>query len=229
MARVDTARRAEIGSAKRARTRATILDAARQCYAAGPVSVDELMQAAGLAKGTFYVHFEDLAALEEELGATLIAELDERLQPARLAASDPLTRVATGTTIMLRHLADSPVRARLTARAAITMPAVGQAMQVRLRQDLADAQEAGLLAFESVDLAASMVMALCEQTAREIGADRIGPPAVPEVVRALLRALGCAPGDAAALANEAAHHADEFTKRMAAESGTNPEENKEWL
>ena len=50
MARVNLARRAEIGSAKRARTRAAILDAALECYAAGPVTVDAVMQAAGLAK-----------------------------------------------------------------------------------------------------------------------------------------------------------------------------------
>jgi len=60
MARVNLARRAEIGSEKRARTRAAILDAARDCYATttdGSVTVDAVMQAAGLAKGTFYVHF----------------------------------------------------------------------------------------------------------------------------------------------------------------------------
>src|SRR5271165_4956223 len=101
MSRVNLARRAEIGSAKRARTRAAILDAARQCYAAGPVTVDAVMQAAGLAKGTFYVHFKDLASLEEELGAALVEGINERLQPARLAVSDPVTRVATAMTIML--------------------------------------------------------------------------------------------------------------------------------
>jgi AcrR family transcriptional regulator len=81
MARVNLERRAEIGLAKRNRTRAAILEAARACYAApkaAPVTVDAVMQAAGLAKGTFYVHFEDLGALEAELGETLTEELDRR-------------------------------------------------------------------------------------------------------------------------------------------------------
>ena len=134
MARVNLTRRAEIGSAKRARTRAAILDAARECYAAGPMTVDAVMQAAGLAKGTFYVHFEDLAALEAELGAELIAELDERLQPARLAASDPLTRLATATTLLLRYLAAEPARALLAARGAADLPGVSQAVHVRMRK-----------------------------------------------------------------------------------------------
>src|SRR5512147_1330138 len=102
MAKVNLERRAEIGLAKRTRTRAAILEAARACYAApnaAPVTVDAVMQAAGLAKGTFYVHFQDLAALEVELAAALIDELDGHLQPARLAADHPLERIATAVGI----------------------------------------------------------------------------------------------------------------------------------
>src|SRR5208337_2693089 len=169
MARVNLQRRAAIGKAKRARTRAAILEAARACYAAPPtasVTVEAVMQAAGLAKGTFYLHFQDLAALEAELGDALIAELGERLEPARLAVHDPLTRMATAGTILLRDLAAAPAQARLVARAAFAIPDFGQAVQARLRQDLADAQSAGLLAMSSIHLAASSVVALFEQTAR---------------------------------------------------------------
>ena len=88
MARVNLERRAEIGLAKRNRTRAAILEAARACYSAAkaaPVTVDAVMQAAGLAKGTFYVHFEDLGALEAALGEALTEEHDRRLQPGNFS------------------------------------------------------------------------------------------------------------------------------------------------
>jgi AcrR family transcriptional regulator len=215
MARVNLTRRAEIGSAKRARTRAAILDAARECYAAGPVTVDAVMQAAGLAKGTFYVHFEDLAALEAELGAELIAELDERLQPARLAASDPLTRLATATTILLRYLAAQPARARLAARAA-DIPGVSQAVLVRMREDLAAALATGCLALPSTDLAARIVSAICFQAAQDLGNRRIGTGTVPHIVGAILRAIGCTPDDAAARTAEAARNADNFAHQLMA-------------
>ena len=216
MARVNLARRVEIGSAKRARTRAAILDAARECYAAGPVTVDAVMQAAGLAKGTFYVHFEDLAALEAELGATLIVELDDRLQPARLAANDPLTRIATAVTIVLRSLAAEPSSARLAARVTPNIPGVSQAVYARLREDLATAQKAGRLALSSTNLAARLVTAMGLQAAGDLGRDRIDARAIPEIVRAILRALGCAPDDAAARSAEAAHNADNFAHELAA-------------
>jgi len=214
--RVNLARRAEIGSAKRARTRAVILDAARQCYAAGPVTVDAVMQAAGLAKGTFYVHFEDRAELEAELAETLIAELDERLQPARLAASDPLTRIATAVTILLHSLAAEPSSARLAARATPNIQGVSQAVYARLREDLATARKAGRLALSSINLAARLVTAMGLQAAEDLGRGRIDARAIPDIVCAILRALGCAPDDAAARSAEAAHNADNFAHQFAA-------------
>lgn len=222
MARVNLERRAAVGEAKRARTRAAILEAARACYAAPPaasVTVEAVMQAAGLAKGTFYLHFQDLAALEAELGEALIADLGERLEPARLAVGHPLTRMATAVTIMLRDLAAAPAQARLAARAVVTIPDVGQAVQARLRQDLSDARSAGLLAIGSIDLAARIVVALVEQAARDFGDGRIDATVVPDIVRAVLRAMGCAPDDAAERADEAARNADRFTKEIAADGG----------
>lgn len=218
MARVNQERRAEIGLAKRARTRAAILEAARACYAAptvAPTTVDAVMQEAGLAKGTFYVHFQDLAALEVELAAALIDELDGRLQPARLAADHPLTRLATAVNILLLDLASAPPRARLVARALAVVPKVGDAMRAHLRQDLRAARAEGLLAMGSVDLAALIVGGLCEQAVREIGNGRIEKRAVPDIVRAVLRIIGCAPPDAAMHAEEAARHAKGFLQQKA--------------
>jgi AcrR family transcriptional regulator len=223
MAQVNLERRAEIGSAKRARTRAAILEAARGCYAAAtavPVTVDSLMQAAGLAKGTFYVHFHDLAELEAELGAALVEEIDETLQPARLAASDPLTRLATATTIMLRLLAADPARARLAARATDGVPDVSLAVHARLREDLATAHAAGWLALPSADLAARIVAAIFVQAARDLGLGRIDATTIPEIVRAILRAIGCAPADAADRADQATRNADSFVHHIAAAGGT---------
>jgi AcrR family transcriptional regulator len=222
MARVNLARRGEIGSEKRARTRAAILEAARGCYAAtttGSVTVDALMQAAGLAKGTFYVHFKDLAELEAELGAALVEEIDERLQPARLATRDPLTRLATAMTIMLRDLAAQPARARIAAHAATRIDDFGRAVHVRLREDLAAAQAAGRLTLPSNDLAARIVSAIFVQAARDLGLGRIDAKAIPDIVRATLRTIGCAPADAATRTDQAWRNADKFAQQLAASGG----------
>jgi AcrR family transcriptional regulator len=210
MVRVNLERRAEIGLEKRSRTRAAILEAARTCYAAptaAAVTVDAVMQRAGMAKGTFYVHFEDLAALEAELGQALTEEIDRRLQPARLSAAHPLTRLATAATVLLRDLAHSPAQARLVARAAAAIPHVADAVQAHLRQDLADAEAAGVLDVAPVELAARIVTAISRQAAQDLAEGRLDDAGIPGIVRAILRALGCTPREAARHAESAARYA----------------------
>jgi len=214
MAQINLKRRAEIAADKRARTRAVILDAARECLGAAavnPVTVEVVMQTAGLAKGTFYVHFQDLAELEAEVGAGLIKEIDDRLQPARLAIADPVSRIATATTILLHYLGAVPARARLAARSAAKLSDGDRAaILVHLREDLAAVEAAGRLALPSRELAARLVSAIAVQAITDLGQARLNSKAIPDIVRAILRAIGCTPADAAARAEQAARIADRF-------------------
>lgn len=226
MARINLERRVEIGREKRARTRAAILEAARACYAdpnAPPVTIESVTQQAGVAKGTFYLHFSDLASLEAALGDALIAELAERHEPARQAVGEPLARMATAVTIFLRDIAEEPARARLVAHAIVALPDVAEAVQGRLRGDLANAQTSGQLAVGSVDLATRIVIALVQQAAFLSGAGKLDATAIPDFVRAILRALGCAPDDAAERADEAARNADEFARRESRPAAWGPQ------
>jgi AcrR family transcriptional regulator len=216
MARVNLERRAEIGRQKSARTRAAILDAARSLLAAveNPVvTVESVTQAAGVAKGTFYLHFADLSTLEAELGDELVAELTDRLEPGLRSFPDPLIRMATGVMIFLRDLASTPMQARLAAHAIASLPNVGHEVRKRLHDDLAQARDAGLLAVGSVDLATGMVAGLVEQAARLLGTGRTDADEIPDIVRAILRAMGNTPDEAKASAAVAASHADAFAGR----------------
>jgi AcrR family transcriptional regulator len=215
MAQINLKRRAEIGAAKRQRTRSVILEAARGLYGAAAgesVTVDAVMQAAGLAKGTFYVQYQDLAALELELGGDLVRGIDDRLQPARLAAGDPLGRIAIATLILLRDLAAVPSRARLVARAAVNFPEVDRRVQAHLREDLAAVRAAGDLALPSKELAARVVSAIVVQAATDLSEKRLSNKEIPDIVRAILRVIGCAPADAARHTEQAARMADRFAR-----------------
>ena len=79
-------------------------------------------------------------------------------------------------------------------------------MQAHLRQDLADAHAAGLLAVPSVELAARIVTAISRQAAQDLAERRIDAAALPDIVRAILRAIGCTPREAARHAEAAARH-----------------------
>ena len=91
MAKVNLERRAEIGQEKRARTRAQLIAAASALFAKRSwtsVTIDDLVREAGVAKGTFYVHFEDMHALTVAVVGELIHSFDELIQ---LSAPRPPT------------------------------------------------------------------------------------------------------------------------------------------
>jgi AcrR family transcriptional regulator len=99
MAKIDLERRAEIGREKRARTKAQLIAAAKALFSERPwesVTIDEVVNEAGVAKGTFYGHFNDMNELAAVVADELIQSFDELIQPQRLSISDPLVRIAFG-------------------------------------------------------------------------------------------------------------------------------------
>jgi len=97
VATVDLARRAEIGRLKRARTRATIIEAAlglvRSKGLESP-TIDDFIVAAEVARGTFYNHFETRDELLLALGSHVADAIDELILPHFAGVDDPAQRIA---------------------------------------------------------------------------------------------------------------------------------------
>ena len=139
MANIDPIRRAEIGREKRARTRAQLIAAASALFArqaVESVTVDDVIQEAGVAKGTFYVHFKDLQALIAAVADELIKSIDELLQPVRLSLEDPALRIAYGCSCFIDRALSDPGWAGLAARMAATVARGGDIARRRLSEDL---------------------------------------------------------------------------------------------
>src|SRR5262245_45781206 len=121
MAKIDLERRADIGREKRARTRAQILQAAETLLAERPpeaLTVDAIVDAAGVAKGTFYYHFQSIEDLTAAVGAKLGETFDDLLAPARLGITDPIARLSFGLTRFLEKAIADPLWARLVIQSA---------------------------------------------------------------------------------------------------------------
>ena len=119
MAKVDLARRAEIGREKRARTRAQIVEAGATLPAERPpdaLTVDAVADAAGVAKGTFYYHFQSIDDLAAAVGAGLSQSFDELLTPARLELRDPIERLSFAFTKFLERVSSDADWARLVVQ-----------------------------------------------------------------------------------------------------------------
>lgn len=137
--KVDLARRAQIGQERRARTRAQLVEAANRLIsrqAVESITIDDIVKEAGVAKGTFYVHFEDMHALVVAVADGLIEIFDELLQPQRVALADPFARIAFGCASFVERAIENPGWASVVGRMASSYPSIGRVARERLSEDL---------------------------------------------------------------------------------------------
>lgn len=198
MAKVDLARRAEIGREKRARTRALILEAGALLLAERTpeaLTVDAVVEAAGVAKGTFYYHFLSIGELAAAVGVMLGESFDELLTPARLELPDPIARLEFAfTQFMQKGIAD-PGWARLVVQSAQSPTEFGRGVRENLKADLSEAIAHERLAVRDVELAADIVVGIWLQVMRSMLERGARADLTREARDAVLRALGAAPAD----------------------------------
>ena len=182
MTKIDLARRAEIGREKRGRTRAQIVEAGLMLLAERPpeaLTVDAIVEAAGLAKGTFYYHFQSIEELVAAVGAKLADSFDELLAPSRLDEADPIVRMSFAFTKFLEKALDDPIWARLVVRSAQAPAGLVLGVRENLKADLAQAIAQGRLALQDVELAADVVIGVWLQVTRGTLERRASPGAHP--------------------------------------------------
>ena len=199
MARVDLVRRAQIGLRRRAKSHAQLIRAARALFSIRPVNsitVEDVTREAELAKGTFYVHFQDLDDLRAAVADELARELDDLLQPYRTAIADPLERIATGCTAFIRQALYDPAWGGLTARGVWAFPAVATVARKRLSEDLRAAIARGRIAPVSAEVGFDIAIGIVLQAMRSASEKRLSPSDVPAAVSGILRGLGVAAAEA---------------------------------
>jgi AcrR family transcriptional regulator len=192
MANIDPIRRAEIGREKRARTRAQLIAAASALFArqaVESVTVDDVVREAGVAKGTFYVHFKDLPELAAAVADDLVKAIDDLLQPIRLSIDDPALRIAYGCSCFIdRALADAGW-AGVAARMAAATATVGEVVRQRLLEDIKRCvkSQGGSI---SAELALEIVVGIILQVFAAIAQGRLSLRHREGVISAILRAIG---------------------------------------
>ncbi|MGX9943194.1 TetR/AcrR family transcriptional regulator [Bradyrhizobium denitrificans] len=193
MANINPIRRAEIGREKRARTRAQLIAAASALFArqaVEAVTVDDVIREAGVAKGTFYVHFEDLHALIVSVADELVATIDELLQPVRLSIEDPALRIAYGCSCFIDKALSDPAWAGLAARMASTTAKGGEVARRRLYEDLKRHAKRLPPGSASAELSLEIVVGILLQVLGAIAEGRLSSRHREEALAAILRAIG---------------------------------------
>ena len=111
--------RPRVAAERRERMRARLLASAMRLVAEkGPTatSIDDVISAAEVSRGTFYKYFPSPDALVRELAIEIANELIGMAEPVVLSYEDPAERVSSGIRLVARLAIDHPLAATFLVR-----------------------------------------------------------------------------------------------------------------
>ena len=192
---------------RRVRTRAALLSAGQKLFAERPVdgvSIDDIVAAADVAKGSFYNHFPDKEALAAALASQARASVETTAAMAGAGVADPAERVARALCVFVRQAGEHPEASRMMLRLFHGATVPDAPMNAGVRADIQAGLDAGR--FSGIGREAAILLAVGAvqiAVARTIEREAPGRETLAaDLALGLLRGLGVA--DASAVAAKAA-------------------------
>ncbi|HEU4601703.1 MAG TPA: helix-turn-helix domain-containing protein [Steroidobacteraceae bacterium] len=195
---------------RRARTRQALMDAGRTLLAqrhVDGVSVDEIVAAAAVAKGSFYNHFADKDVFAREIGTMVRRHAEQAVNEANIGVQDPAKHLARAVCVFVRfaieHRESAQVLWRLNAGATMADAPINRALRENLLAGIRSRR------FKHVDIesAVLLVIGIIIVTLRHALEERIVTPPkkiAQHAAAGLLRSLGVSAAQSLQLATAAA-------------------------
>lgn len=195
--------RPRVGEQRRARMRRRLVESAMRVFAqkgVGASVIEDVIAEAGVSRGTFYNYFASnddlLAAAKEELGRDLVDVAEARV----IEVTGGANRLAVGILLFLGVARDCPLFGRFMVRVGLQATGPGglihRYMPTHIQDGVAEGDFAAIPLPVALDLIAGASIAGVERMMRGDAA----PDHPAQIVAAILRGLGMAPGDAARIA-----------------------------
>ncbi|MGF6605224.1 AcrR family transcriptional regulator [Paraburkholderia sp. WSM4175] len=203
MAPAQLARRAEIGRERRARTRALLMDAGIRVLAEkGPdnASIDDFMAKAGLAKGTFYNHFQTREDMLTAVATDLAEELNLHIVELTAAMPDPAQRMACAVRYFVQRAADDAIWGWVVLRIGLGAGPLGDSMARELTRDVRDGVKSKRFLIDAEQVGADVMLGSGLMGIRSVLLGKAGPKHASAVAASILRALGVPASEAAKIA-----------------------------
>jgi AcrR family transcriptional regulator len=107
------------------------------------ITINNIVETAGVAKGSFYNHFPDKEALAAEVSSAIRAELEVLVADANRNVTDPAYRLVRGMCIHLQLAVADPRRAIIMLRGAGWSTATNNPLNEGITADIADGLASG--------------------------------------------------------------------------------------
>src|SRR5271169_2752261 len=198
-------------SARRAKTRQALLDAGSRLLAENPIdaiAIDEIVRAAGVAKGSFFNHFEDKDAFGRAVARQLRVEIETAVAEINRGIEDPARRVARSVCLYVRHAPRHPQRASVLLRVSPQLSQPDAPLNQGVLNDVSKGLLDGRFSLPTAEAGVLFILGVAQialaRVVREPSAS-LAEALGQQLCSLLLRGLGLPPGEADQLAAQAAH------------------------
>ena len=210
LSKTDTSEASSAGSQRRARMRLALVEAAMRLFAKQGIdatTIDEIVDLAGVAKGTFYNYFTDRSDIARAVAASVRIEMNRAVEELNVGIEDPAERVSRGVRLFLALAAFNPVRARMLSRmydGGVDITSFGNE---HLLGDITEGVEQGAINVPSIEVALHLVVSIGTVGMRHLllngaGEDiKHGQGYARQLITVLLQGLGVAPTEIERIVN----------------------------
>lgn len=177
-------------SPRAARTRAALLEAGLKLLARhsiDAISVDELVSAAHVAKGSFFNHFADKAAYADAVYAVVRGELEAAVTRANEQVTDPLERLSGGMTVAAAFALAKPDRFAVMLRTARGITASEHPLNAGVANDVRLCVREGVIRPDARRSGVTFWLGCCQMLMVTIAEQRLTPERTVDLLSDMLR------------------------------------------
>ncbi len=195
--------RVRVGAKRRETTRVRLLQSALQVFTnKGPeaTTIDDVIAAAGVSRGTFYNHFRTTDELSLALATSMSDEVLAVVDPVVLTFADPVHRFSIGTRLYMHTSLRYPQWGRFITTVGTRVAARGQMIDQHLKRDLESALVARRVTVTDLLVARDIVMGAIFYGIETMLTEPTHEHHAEQLTATFLRGMGVAADEADAIA-----------------------------